>query len=79
MKFRNAKASIVALALAASVPALAHAQDAREPVRTEAQDNQMDFGWLGLLGLAGLFGLKRRDREQDIVRDSDRVAVNRGR
>lgn len=27
-------------------------------------DNDMDWGWLGLLGLAGLFGLRSRDRER---------------
>lgn len=29
-----------------------------------ADDNDMDWGWLGLLGLAGLFGLRSRDRER---------------
>lgn len=28
----------------------------------------MDWGWLGLLGLAGLLGLKRRDRDDVVVR-----------
>ncbi|WP_054024968.1 WGxxGxxG family protein [Bacillus sp. FJAT-28004] len=34
--------------------------------RTNAatDDNDMDWGWLGLLGLAGLIGLKSRDRER---------------
>lgn len=26
----------------------------------DADDDEMDWGWLGLLGLLGLFGLKRR-------------------
>jgi len=26
------------------------------------EDNNMDWGWLGLLGLIGLAGLRRRDR-----------------
>ncbi|WP_317971050.1 WGxxGxxG family protein [Paenibacillus sp. CCS19] len=29
-----------------------------------ADDNDFDWGWLGLLGLAGLFGLRSRDRER---------------
>jgi MYXO-CTERM domain-containing protein len=28
---------------------------------TERDDNDTDWGWLGLLGLAGLMGLKRRE------------------
>ncbi|KQO04619.1 WGxxGxxG family protein [Paenibacillus sp. Leaf72] len=34
--------------------------------RTNAttDDNDFDWGWLGLLGLAGLFGLRSRDRER---------------
>jgi len=31
---------------------------------TAAGDNDLDWGWLGLLGLAGLFGLRSRDRER---------------
>lgn len=27
-------------------------------------DNDMDWGWLGLIGLAGLIGLRSRDRER---------------
>lgn len=29
-----------------------------------ADDNDMDWSWLGLLGLAGLFGLRNRERER---------------
>jgi MYXO-CTERM domain-containing protein len=53
-----------------------YAQETREPVRAENQDDGIDLGWLGLLGLAGLFGLKRREHEYDSARDRDRVAVN---
>lgn len=28
-----------------------------------AEDDNMDFGWVGLLGLAGLLGLRRKDRD----------------
>ena len=78
MKFTDVKASLFAVALAASVPALAHAQEMREPARAENQSDDINFGWIGLLGLAGLFGLRRREREHDAVRDNDRVAANRG-
>ena len=27
----------------------------------EEVDDDMDWGWIGLLGLAGLFGLRRND------------------
>ena len=29
-------------------------------------ENDMDWGWLGLLGLAGLLGLKRRTPDRDV-------------
>jgi hypothetical protein len=32
--------------------------------RTNAADNDMDWGWLGLLGLIGLAGLRGRNREE---------------
>jgi MYXO-CTERM domain-containing protein len=78
MKFTDVKASLIAVVLTLSIPALAHAQELREPARAENQSADINFGWIGLLGLAGLFGLRRREREHDAVRDSDRAA-NRGR
>lgn len=30
---------------------------------TRRDDDNRDWGWIGLLGLAGLLGLRRRDRE----------------
>ncbi|AJS58490.1 WGxxGxxG family protein [Paenibacillus sp. IHBB 10380] len=35
--------------------------------RTNAvtDDNDFDWGWLGLLGLTGLFGLRNRDHERN--------------
>lgn len=29
------------------------------------EDDDMEWGWIGLLGLAGLMGLKRRDDRKD--------------
>jgi MYXO-CTERM domain-containing protein len=79
IKSKNLKAGVLALALAGAVPSLVHAQDTREPARTENERDGMDFGWLGLIGLAGLFGLKRREPEHDTFRDRDRVATNQVR
>lgn len=36
----------------------------RENVRTVNDDNDFDWGWLGLLGLAGLAGLAGRKHEE---------------
>lgn len=33
--------------------------------RTAATDNDVDWGWIGLLGLAGLFGLRGRNRDPE--------------
>ncbi|WP_394188590.1 WGxxGxxG family protein [Paenisporosarcina quisquiliarum] len=32
---------------------------------TAADDDGMDWGWIGLIGLAGLMGLKRKDDRRD--------------
>lgn len=32
---------------------------------TDDDDNDMEWGWIGLLGLVGLMGLKRRDDRKD--------------
>jgi MYXO-CTERM domain-containing protein len=62
------KTAILALLLALflGVPAFVQAQDdaattAAPTYGTETEDDDMDFGWLGLLGLAGLMGLRRRE------------------
>jgi MYXO-CTERM domain-containing protein len=50
----------------ATVPSVASAQ-ATQPGATETMntedDDDTDWGWIGLLGLAGLLGLRRRDRD----------------
>jgi MYXO-CTERM domain-containing protein len=58
---------VIAGALLAGVLAapLAVIAQVDSPTRTSAahdRDDDMDWGWLGLLGLAGLLGLRRRDR-----------------
>ncbi|MHB1225056.1 MAG: WGxxGxxG family protein [Gemmatimonadaceae bacterium] len=60
-----ALAATIAVA-GATVPGVATAQVAGEvgttqPMTTTDTDDDMDWGWLGLLGLAGLLGLRRRD------------------
>jgi hypothetical protein len=60
MKFTTVRTTVLAVALAASVPAMVSGQAVRDqPRATENRaDNDVDFGWIGLLGLIGLFGLK---------------------
>jgi MYXO-CTERM domain-containing protein len=41
------------------------------------EDNDMDWGWLGLLGLAGLAGLAGRKREEPTRRYPDTDPVTR--
>ena len=55
----------VALALVASAPVLAQeaADDTDAAVVTTDQDNDTDWGWIGLLGLIGLAGLAGRRRD----------------
>lgn len=52
----------VALALGVAMPVSAQQDTATAPDRTVVtEDDDTDWGWLGLLGLLGLAGLKRRD------------------
>ena len=49
-------------------PVIVHGQDnpnSASPNTTMSadRDDDVDFGWIGLLGLAGLMGLRRRDRD----------------
>jgi hypothetical protein len=39
--------------------------DEAADVATTDDDDDMEWGWIGLLGLAGLMGLKRRDDRKD--------------
>lgn len=43
------------------------------PLVDDDRDDDMDWGWLGLLGLAGLLGLKRRDSDHHV--DTTRTRV----
>ena len=57
-----------------AAPAFAQAPgDANDPATTVTtdDDNDFDWGWLGLLGLIGLAGLAgRRDRDRVTTRDT---------
>ena len=63
----RAAAMVAAVTFAGiSVPHVLGAQEVDEPglmQETDIGDEDMEWGWLGLLGLAGLLGLRRRDRE----------------
>jgi MYXO-CTERM domain-containing protein len=51
--------AIVPSAVAAQTPS---DPAAAQPTTNFDDDDDMDWGWVGLLGLAGLLGLRRRDR-----------------
>lgn len=55
--------------------------DRREARTANRDDDNTDWGWLGLLGLAGLLGLMPRKKKEVHVRDTndvrDRDAGNR--
>jgi MYXO-CTERM domain-containing protein len=70
MKQNGSRAVVIALGLALAVPAAAQQgsqqqgsqQQSAAGVQSAASrdDNDTDWGWLGLLGLIGLVGLRRR-------------------
>ena len=68
---RSTTISALVLASALALPAMTYAQanpstDGQSMVTEVDRDNDNgNWGWLGLLGLAGLFGLKRNDREKE--------------
>ena len=49
------------LGVAVAAPAVAQGTDAATTTaNVETRDDDMDYGWVGLLGLLGLMGLKRK-------------------
>jgi MYXO-CTERM domain-containing protein len=78
---KPALAAFAAVAFTASGTA-ALAQNAADPAMTgvpmeeDRDDDSGKWGLLGLLGLAGLLGMKRRDRDDDLRRDT-RTGTNR--
>lgn len=54
-----------------AAPAFAQVTDDPATTVTTDDDNDFDWGWLGLLGLIGLAGLAgRRDRDRVTTRDT---------
>ena len=54
---------VLGLSVAGAAASPVRAQDpATTPVQTQTtDDDDRDYGWIGLLGLAGLLGLRRRE------------------
>lgn len=48
--------------LSLSSPVLAQETNRTNDMETRNDDDDTDWGWVGLIGLAGLLGLRRRDR-----------------
>ena len=69
MRPRIASALVMAGVLAAPTLVFSQTDPTTQPdtVAVADRDDQMEWGWLGLLGLAGLLGLRRRERERDDV------------
>jgi MYXO-CTERM domain-containing protein len=54
------------LALLAASPLLAQEATEGDAAATTTQDDDSDWGWIGLLGLAGLAGLAGRRRDNTV-------------
>lgn len=60
--FRSAAVAATIAAASVAAPSVILAQGANDAaVQTDVDDDDTDWGWVGLLGLAGLLGLRRRD------------------
>ena len=68
---RSTTVSALVLAGALALPAMTYAQtnpstdDQSMVTEVDRENDNGNWGWLGLLGLAGLLGLKRNDREKE--------------
>ena len=70
---------VAALGLGTASPAAPQGYD-RVAQEETAEEDDKDWGWLGLIGLAGLgglLGLRRRDDRRDVVRPDADVGARR--
>jgi MYXO-CTERM domain-containing protein len=71
--------ALCAVPVAAQTTQPAPEQPAAEPALTPADDDDYDWGWLGLLGLLGLAGLIRRNEPAVVVRNRTEPETTRVR
>jgi hypothetical protein len=80
---RSTSVSALVLAGALALPAMSLAQadpsvaerDQSMVTGSDQENDNGNWGWLGLFGLAGLLGLKRNDREKELERTRMRQPV----
>lgn len=71
---RSGVLALCLVALMGITPSFAQGTDEGGTVTTtQTEEDDQDWGWIGLLGLAGLAGLLRRDRPRDHVDSRPRV------